>query len=81
MEANLENHSNDLRYKTETDSQILKTNFQLPKGRWKEGSMRNWGLRYPHIYVCKVDEQQGQSTKPSTQYSVITYMGKEFGKE
>ena len=33
VESNLKNNTNELIYKTETDSQILKTNFWLPKGK------------------------------------------------
>ena len=34
---NLKNNTNKLIYKTETDSQTLKTNFWLLKGKGKEG--------------------------------------------
>ena len=34
---NLKNDTNELIYKTETDSQIQKTNLQLPKGKEMEG--------------------------------------------
>ena len=37
---NLKNHTNELIYKTETDSQTEKTNLWLPKG--KEGELTHW---------------------------------------
>ena len=33
VESNFKNDTNELIYKTETDSQILKTNLWLPKGK------------------------------------------------
>ena len=43
--------------KTETDSQIQKTNEQLPMGRGKEGHVRGMEIRNKNDYVLKM--QQG----------------------
>ena len=46
------NDTNELIYKTETDSQILKTNLWLPKGkRGGEGEIRSLGLTYTYYYI------------------------------
>ena len=44
--------TNEVIYKTETDSQTLKTNLWLPKGKCGgEGQIRSWGLTYTHYYI------------------------------
>ena len=81
---NPKNDTNDLIYKTETDSQTSKTNLWLPKG--KRGGGRDklgvWDQQI-HTTIYKTDNQQDllYSTGSFTQYSVITYMGKESEKE
>ena len=55
MDSNFLNDKNELIYKTETDSQISKTNLWLPKGkRWSgevQGQIRSWGLTQTHYYT------------------------------
>ena len=48
---NLKNNTNELIYKTETDSQAQKTNLLLPKGKEGEGQIRNLGLTDTHYYI------------------------------
>ena len=36
---NLKNYTNELIYKTETDSQTQKTNSWLPKGKWERDKL------------------------------------------
>ena len=47
VESHLKNYTNEPIYKTETDSQISKTNIGLPKGKcgWG-GIIRSLGLTY-----------------------------------
>ena len=67
---NLKYDTDDLIYKTETDSQILKTNLWLPKGKEKE-QMRSLGLADTTIHKIN-NKVQLESTGNSTQYSKIT---------
>ena len=56
---NLErNDTNELTYKTETDSQTSRTSLWLPGEGWGEGIVRD-----AHVYtvVLKVDNQQGST--------------------
>ena len=56
--------TNELTYKTETDSQIYKTNFLVAKGEKKVGIIRNLGLtdsilssvqfRYILLYIKEI---------------------------
>ena len=49
--CNLENSTNQLIYKAETDSQTEETNLQLPKGkREREAKIRSMGLIDMHHY-------------------------------
>ena len=71
------NGTNELMYKTETDSQTLKTKLWLPKG--KGGGRDKLGVwdKCIHTAIYKIiDNNLLYSTGNSTQYSVITYMGK-----
>ena len=56
----LKNNTNELIYKTETDSQRWKTNLWLPKGKGGEGWINEeYGInRYTLVYII-VDKQQG----------------------
>ena len=52
----LKNHINELSYKPEIDSQIQKTNLQLPKqkagmGEQREKQIRNLGLTNTHYNI------------------------------
>ena len=61
VESNFLNDTNELIYKTETDSQISKTNVCLPKrkhGGKGEGQSRSLGLTYTDA-IYKIDNQQG----------------------
>ena len=45
------NDTNELIYKTETDSQTLKENVWLPKGKKQEGQIRSSGLTYTNYCI------------------------------
>ena len=46
------NDTNELIYKTKTDSQTLKTNLWLPKGKGREeGRVRSLELTHVHYYI------------------------------
>ena len=48
----LENDTNELTYKTETDSQTEKTNLRSPEGKGiGQGEIRNSILTYPHTTI------------------------------
>ena len=73
---NLEKDTNELIYKTETDSQTQKTNSWLPKGK---GVGRDKQI---HITIYKINNKDWlYSTGNYIQYLVITYNGKESEKE
>ena len=80
---NLKNDTNELIYKTEKDSQTQKTNLWLPRGRLGGGINQEIGIHiYILLYVKQIlNKDLLYSTGNSTQYSVITYMGKESEKE
>ena len=68
--------TNELIYKTETDSQTQKTNLRLPKGKGGVGINI-----YTVLYVQQlVNKDLLYSTRNSTQHSVITYTRKESEK-
>ena len=48
---NLKCDTNELIYKTETDSQTQKTNFWLPKRKGGQGQIRSLGLADTHYYI------------------------------
>ena len=49
---NLKNSTNELIYKTETDSQTLKTNLRLPKGKGGGRINEEFGInRYTLLYI------------------------------
>ena len=51
MESN-KNDTKELIYKTETNSQISKSNLGLPKGKpCRGGKIRGFGLMHTHDYV------------------------------
>ena len=77
------NDTNELVYKTELDSQTEKTNLPLPKG--KRQGRDKLGVCVINIYTLLCVNQITNkdllcSIGNSTQYSVITYNGKESGK-
>ena len=49
------NDTDELTYKTETDSQTQKTNLQLPRGRDRQGVWDGHG----HTAIFKMGNQQG----------------------
>ena len=82
--CNLKNDTNELIYKVETDSQTQKTNLWLPTGKGR-GVVINQevGINiYTILYIKQIiNKNLLCSTMNSSQYSVITYMGKESEKE
>ena len=80
---NLKYDSNELIYKTETDSQTQKTNLQLPKGKGRGGINQESGInRYTLFYIKQINNKVlQQSTGNYIQYFVITYNGNEYEKE
>ena len=79
------NDTNELIYKTETNSQISKTNLWLPKGKRGVGGGINQELGtniHTLLYIKWITNRDLlYSTGNSAQYSAITYMGKESEKE
>ena len=54
------NDTNEFTYKTETDSQTLRTSVRLPEGEgWGKGQLGYVGWRHAHTAVFKMDNQQG----------------------
>ena len=80
---NLKNSTNELIYKTETDSQTLKTNLRLPKGKGGGRINEEIGIHMcTRLYIKQTTNKDLlHSTVDSTQYSAMTYMGKESEKE
>ena len=83
MEPN-KNDTKELIHKTETDPKTSKPNLWLPKGKhWERGEKWEVGL---DIYTLPQMEWMSSKdllhrTRYSTQYSVVTYMGKESEKQ
>ena len=77
----LRNDINDLIYKSEINSQIQKTNLQLPEGIvGVEGEINSeFGIsRYKLLYIKQINNKDLlYSTGNYIQYLVITYNGKE----
>ena len=77
---NLKKDVKEIIYKIETDSQASKANLWLPKGRGM-----GWGVGIGICTLlykeCRVNGNLLYSTGNSTQYSVITYLGRECEKE
>ena len=65
------------------DSQILKTNLWLPKGKWHGKGNQEIGIDiYTSLYIKQITNKDLlYHTGNSTQYSVITDMGKESEEE
>ena len=82
---NLKYDINKLTYKTETDSQTLKTNLWLPNGKGGRGGGINqefWISRYKLLYIKQIDNKVPlYSTRSYIQYPVINHNGKEYEKE
>ena len=81
---NLKYDTNELIYKTETESQTQKTNLWLPKEKGVGGGInQEFGIsRYKLLYIKQINNNVLlYSTRNSTQYSVMTYMGKESKTE
>ena len=47
----LKNETNELIYRTETDSQTSKKNLWLPKGKCGREDKLSLGLTYTHYYI------------------------------
>ena len=76
------NGTNELICKSETDSQMQKTSFRLPKGKGTGGM--NWEFG-PDIYTLlyikqRTDKDLLYGTRNSTQDSVVTYREKNMKK-
>ena len=56
---NLKITTNELIYKTETDSQRQKTSFSFPKGKRGGGGKLGVWDKQAHITIYKIDKQQG----------------------
>ena len=80
---NLKSDTNELIYKTETDSQAQKTNLWLPKGKGGGGGInQEFGNNiYTLLYIKLVNKDLLYSTGNYTQYFLITYKGKKSEKE
>ena len=80
---NLKCDTNQLIYKTETDSQTQKTNLWLPKGKG-EGINQEFGINiYTLLYIKYqiANKDLLYSTGNYTQYFVIACKGKESENE
>ena len=68
----LKNDTNELIYKTVTDSQTQKTNLWLPKGKGG-GQRRNklgvWDQQI-HTTIYKIDKKQGPTVQHRELYSI-----------
>ena len=78
---NLKYDTNELTFKTETDSQ--KANLWLLKGKGsREGINQEFGIsRYKLLYIKQINKDPLYSTGNFIQYSVINHKGKEYGNE
>ena len=74
------NDTNELMYKIEIDSQILKTNLWLPKEKCVGGINQELET---HTTIYEIDNQQGPMVqhREYIHYLVIIYKGKESEKE
>ena len=78
---NLKNETNELIYKTKTDSE---NKFRVTKGgKWEGGGInQEVGISiYTLLHIKQINKDLLYRIGSSTQYSVITYMGKESEKE
>ena len=77
-----DNGANELIYRTEIESQMEKTYIWLPRG--KEDGGINWEIGiyiYTLLYIKQITNKNMPCiTGNSTQYSVMTYIGKESKK-
>ena len=80
--------TNELIYKTETDSQTQKTNLWLQTYGYQRGkggrgiNQEFWISRYKLLYIKQINNKVLlYSTGNYIQYLVITYNGKEYEKE
>jgi len=75
------NDTNELIYKTGTDSQIQKTSLRLPKGKSGRDKPGVWITTHTLLCIRRITNKDLlYSTGSSTQYFVITYKGKESEK-
>ena len=82
MESKKKNDTNEFIYKTETDSQASKTDLRLQKGTHEgRDKLGVWDYHIHSTIYKIINKDLLYSTGNSTQYSVITYMGKESEKE
>ena len=81
---NLKNSTNELIYKTETDSQTLENRLVVAKaeGEWGRDRLGVWDQQMQTI-IYRMDKQKVllYSTGNYIQYPVINHNGKEYEKE
>ena len=59
---NLKHDTNEPIYKAETDSQIYRTELELPRGRGVgDGRLGSLKLAVANYYIHRVDKQQGST--------------------
>ena len=69
---NLKYDTNELIYKTETDSQTERTGLWLPRGRggeWRRDGLGVWDEQMQAI-IYRTDKQQGPTIQPRELYSI-----------
>ena len=73
------NGTNELIYKTEIESQVQKINLQLPEGEERGEVNEETGIDTYTLYVKQmINKDLLYGTGNSTQYFVMTYVGKEY---
>ena len=67
---NLKYDTNELIYKTETDSQTQRTDLGLPGvGGWRRDGLGVWDQQMQTI-ICRMDKQQGPTVQQRELYSI-----------
>ena len=79
---NLKYDTNELIYKTETDSQTQRTDLWLPRGAGGGGVDWEFGIsRCKLLYIQWINKVLLYSTGNYIQYPAINHNGKEYEKE
>ena len=68
---NLKNTTNELTYKTQTDSQRQKTSCSFPKGKRGGGGKLGVWDKQAHITLYKIDKQQGITVQHRKQQPIM----------
>ena len=78
---NLSYDTNELIYKTETDSQTLRTDLWFPRGKWSGRGM-DWEFWISRCKLCYIERINNKALLCSIgnyiQYPVINHNGKEY---